>query len=148
MQSKNFLPRSLLLAKKVFFPSSSSCYTKTYYIHTSFYVPLSFSQLFFFSPNFVKGAELSTFEAQFCCILHIYTHITTTEKVFCFWLLELQCFAAISVLSQILIKRLSQLSTQLFSLGFKGKKTYKGESHFGKTLLGFDLKKFRIIHFI
>ena len=126
----------LLLAKKVsFFPPPS--YTKTYYIHTSFYVPLSFSQLFFLLPQLCEGGRAFYFWSS--VLLHttyisIYSHITTTrttEKVCCFcccWL----CFAAISVLSQILIKRLSQLSTQLFSLGFKGKKPIKEKAILGK----------------
>ena len=152
-KAKTFSQDHCSWQRKSFFPPPPPAILKltTYILRSMFHC--HFLSFFFLLPQLCEGGRAFYFWSS--VLLHttyisIYSHITTTrttEKVCCFcccWL----CFAAISVLSQILIKRLSQLSTQLFSLGFKGKKTYKGESHFGKTLLGFDLKKFRIIHFI
>ena len=77
-----------------------------------------------------EGAELSTFWSS--VLLH------TTEKV---------CFCHLSSLSDSYQETESAFHPTFFPW-LQGEKTYKGESHFGKTLLGFDLKKFRIIHFI
>ena len=137
----------LLLAKKVsFFPPPPS-YTKTYYIHTSFYVPLSFSQLFFLLPQLCEGGRAFYFWSS--VLLHttyIYTHYYYWESLLFLLLAAVLC-SHLSSLSDSYQETESAFHPTFFPW-LQGEKTYKGESHFGKTLLGFDLKKFRIIHFI
>ena len=95
-----------------------------------------FLSFFFFSPNFVKGAELSTFEAQFCCILHIYTH---THYYYTYW----ESLLFLLLLLAVLCSHLSSLSDSyqetesafhptFFPLASRGKKPIKEKAILGK----------------
>ena len=92
-----------------------------------------FLSFFFFSPNFVKGAELSTFEAQFCCILHIYTHTHY------YWLRKSAVSAASCCAlqpSQFSLRFLSRdwvsFPPNFFPLASRGKKPIKEKAILGK----------------